>query len=85
MQCVPRKKKCEDVKRQDPNKDSLCVQSYIQENNTDETKVLIWNVHVVEREQSIQNQRHEENNVKMKYHRGVQMETHFGELRMEDS
>ncbi len=51
MWCVPKKQhdeKCENVKRQDPNNDSLYVQSHTQENNTDEIEVLIWNVHAAE-------------------------------------
>ena len=53
-------------------------------NNTDEIEVLIWNVHAVEVKQNMHNQRHEEKNMKVEYHRDVQRETYFRELRMED-
>ena len=87
MWCVPRKQhdeRCENAERQDPNNDSLYVQSHTQENNADEIEVLIWNVHVAEVKQSMHNQRHENKNMKLEYHRDVQKESHFGKLRMED-
>ena len=87
MWYVPRKQhdeKCEEVERQDLNNDNLCVHFHTQENNTDEIEVLIWNVRVAEVKQSMHNQRREEKNMKVEYHRDVQRETHFGESRMED-
>ena len=87
MWYVPRKqhdKKCEDVRRQDPNNDNLCVQFHTQENNIDEIGVLIWNIRVAEVKQSMHNQRCEEKNMKVEYHGDIQRETHFGELRKED-
>ena len=85
---VPRKqydKKCEDIERQDPNNDNLCVQAHTQENNIDKIEVLIWKVRATEVKQSMHNQRREEKNMKLEYHRDVQRESYFGELRMEDS
>ena len=65
MVCSQKKhdEKCEDVERQDPNNDNLCVQSHTQEINTDEIEVLIWNVHAAEIKQSMHNQRREEKNI----------------------
>ena len=88
MWYVPKKQhdeKCEYVERQDPNNNNFCVQSHTQENNTDEIEILIWNVRVAEVKQSMHNQRREEKNMKVEYHRDIQRETHFRELRMEDS
>ena len=84
---VPRKqydKKCEDIERQDPNNDNLCVQSHTQENNIGKIEILIWNVRATEVKQSMHNQRHEEKNMKLEYHRDVQRESHFKKLRMND-
>ena len=79
-----RDEKWKDVERQGPNNDNLCVQSHTQENNIDKIEVLIWNVCVVEVKQSMHNQRCEEKNMKLEYHRDVQGESHFRELRIED-